>query len=415
MKMTFLALTAGLGVAGFAFGTPPSPPASEQPAAPAAVDSGKVIVLTTEQLLEGDITRVGDQYRVRRAIGESFIPAEQVLKLVQDRKEACEVIRQRSNPRDPDERLRVARWCLLYGLRDEALAEAQAAVRLRPTNAEAQTMVRGLERLKAAPPPMAEPEATPAAPAAVAEVAPPPDFNSAAYGLFVAKVQPLLMNTCASCHAGGKGGGFTLVRVFDGPSNRRGTLFNLTATLGQLSRERPHLSPLLLRSVSAHGDAAKPPIKSIDAPAFKLLESWAQFALAPDGTPKSDVPLYRIEPAEETDLPSGVAVSHDAPQPLPKPPRLPGPRKENTPELKGRLLGYQNGMFVGKPRTDQPADEPRQPADTAKPQPKQPPTSPTGFAEASKAKPPEKPAARAPIDEFDPAIFNNLGKTEPKR
>ena len=94
MKTTLFALVAAFGAAVPVCAAPPAPP---QP------DSGKVIVLTTEQLLEGDITRVGDQYRVKRAVGESLIPADQVLKLVQDRKEAYEFIRQRSNPRDPDE------------------------------------------------------------------------------------------------------------------------------------------------------------------------------------------------------------------------------------------------------------------------------------------------------------------------
>src|SRR5262245_25072493 len=111
MKTTLLALTAGLGLAALAATAAPASPTSptDRPAAPApAADSGKVLVLVTEALLEGDIIKVGDQYRVRRPIGESLIPADQVLKLVQDRQEALEVIRQRSNQRDPDERLRVA-------------------------------------------------------------------------------------------------------------------------------------------------------------------------------------------------------------------------------------------------------------------------------------------------------------------
>src|SRR5262245_42876822 len=159
MKTTLLALAASFATCGLVDGMPPDP------------ETGKVIILTTEQLLEGEIIRVDEHYRVRRSVGESLIPADQVLKLVQNRQEALEVIRRRSNARDPDERLRVARWCLLYGLRVEALAEAEAALKLRPADADVQSMVRGLQRLKSSPPPTEEPVPSPSSNAVAEELA----------------------------------------------------------------------------------------------------------------------------------------------------------------------------------------------------------------------------------------------------
>ena len=41
---------------------------------PAAATAGKVLLLQNERALEGDIERVGDQYRIRRTAGEAWVP-----------------------------------------------------------------------------------------------------------------------------------------------------------------------------------------------------------------------------------------------------------------------------------------------------------------------------------------------------
>ena len=54
------------------------------PAALPAV-TGKVLVLENERTLEGDIERIGDQYRVRRAIGETWLPSDRACACALDR------------------------------------------------------------------------------------------------------------------------------------------------------------------------------------------------------------------------------------------------------------------------------------------------------------------------------------------
>src|SRR4051812_4834643 len=129
--------------------------ASAEPPAPV-----RVVVLDNENLLEGEVTRVADGYQVRRAAGEATLPAGRVLAVVSDRKEAFAVVAGRANRRDADERLRLARWCLANQLPDEALAEAEAAARMRPGFAAAEQFartVRAMARPAAAPDPAVAP------------------------------------------------------------------------------------------------------------------------------------------------------------------------------------------------------------------------------------------------------------------
>src|SRR5438105_2890068 len=111
-----------------------------------AATTGKVLVLENERTLEGDIERVGEQYRVRRALGELWVQRENALHLCQDYPEAFRYLRKRANLKDPDEHLRLARWCQQHQLRDEALKEVNEAAELRPSHAETQRLQRSLQR-----------------------------------------------------------------------------------------------------------------------------------------------------------------------------------------------------------------------------------------------------------------------------
>src|SRR5262245_39366165 len=135
MKRTILAILCAAGFAGA------NVRAGEQKSA-----GGKVLILDNERTLEGDIERVGDQYRVRRTLGVTWVPAERTLRLCGGRLEALEFLRKRANLEDADERLRLARWCHLQGLKAEALVEVREATRLRPEHAETLRLCQYLEQ-----------------------------------------------------------------------------------------------------------------------------------------------------------------------------------------------------------------------------------------------------------------------------
>ena len=100
---------------------------------PETPKTGKFLVLRNGRTIEGDIQLVGDQYRVGRNGGETLVPANLVLRLFRDTEEAYQFLRGKTDLNDPDERLRLAKWCLDYHLRTQAEEEASVALVLRPT------------------------------------------------------------------------------------------------------------------------------------------------------------------------------------------------------------------------------------------------------------------------------------------
>ena len=64
-------------------------------AEPNSPDVGQVLLLDNERLVEGDIHREGNRYRIRRELGESWIPADKVIRLCASREEAFQTLRAR--------------------------------------------------------------------------------------------------------------------------------------------------------------------------------------------------------------------------------------------------------------------------------------------------------------------------------
>src|SRR5262245_40309180 len=314
----------------------------------------RVVVLDNENLLEGEVTQTDAGYEIKRPVGgDVTLPARRVLAVVADRKAAFAVVAERANRRDADERLRLAKWCLSYSLLDEALAETQAAVRMRDRFTAAEQMLRSLESmasLKAATPDPAPTRIEPAAKDTVTDV-PAVEYNSESYPLFASKVNAILMNVCASCHAREDVKTFRLTRL----GGRSGMTKNLMAALGQINPAEPAASPLLVRATTPHGSATAPPFKTKSHPAYRNLETWARIARAPEGTSAPEESFAAGHPSE--------------------------PRKQADP-------------IPDKPTAPMPA------------------ASGDSFGQESKSTPP-KPVKTQADDEFDPAIFN--GEVKPKK
>src|SRR5262249_39307915 len=233
-----------------------------------------------ERVLEGDIERVGDQYRVRGLVGETWLPAGKAHCLCASMEDAYQQLRGRSNPDDPDERLRLANWCHQHRLARQALEEARQGPSLRPRHAASQRLVQRLDRrVEAASRPTPEPNAKPGEKSAEPGV-PPVELHIEAVSQFATRVQPILMNTCACCHAtAGKGGAYQLQRAHDYTLNGQKALQqNLAATLAQVNLHQPQSSPFLTKAVSVHGDSTQAPLKGRQLAAFHVLEDWVKLA-----------------------------------------------------------------------------------------------------------------------------------------
>jgi hypothetical protein len=297
MKTAIMVLLGGAAAACLSAAMPPAP-------APVPV-SGKIIILDNDQLIEGDIRREGDNYLIRRGDGETIVPALRVVGMVGDRKQALQLIRERANPRDWDERMRLVRWCMENELRDEALAEVEVLLKYRPNDQQLKSLARGLPNLRMSGSKPADSPA-PAKPLDKVLEIEPPEFNRESFPLFVSKVQPILMNACAACHITGQGGGFKLVRTVDG--SRKETLFNLAAALKQLNRADLEASPFLVKAGSAHGKSLQPPVR---AAAIEYLEAWAVAAVGAEAnaSPPAIVSKAMEEPKRELSIPKKTAAA----------------------------------------------------------------------------------------------------------
>lgn len=347
---------------------------------------GKVAILANDRILQGDIELVGKQYRIRRSIGESWLPADQVRCLCGTLEEAFAYLLAQANLNDGDERLRLARWCHLHGLKQHAADEAAAAVRLRPDHVESQRLLKGMQRSLNSDLPSeqtkdeAEPEPVPNLP-----------YNASSLGLFVNKVQPILMNACARCHACGKGGAFKLTRVYDegGLGNRRTTQQNLMATLAQLNRERPQNSPLLSYALTLHGNADMPPLPGRTATAYRTLEEWVQQALA--GLPRTTAAAPPITEPKSI----GVVQPSISPAVAATPPPA-----ASVPSAPGGATWITKWQPPAKETIEAPQPDSTPAASESQPEVDPPATE---FAQPRANSEPE---SSTPVDPFDPLIFN---------
>jgi hypothetical protein len=289
--------------------------------------AGRVLLLPGDRGLEGDIEKIGDQYRVRRGSSEVWLPAEKAVRLCPDWEDAFTFMKARANLGDPQERLRLAHWCQRYNLKGHALTEAKAALDMRPGHEESRQLVSMLTRSAASPPNTpAKKLATESA--AAKTVSSLGDISADAFAQFATRVQPILMNTCVNCHSGGRGGAFQLTRTEGG--QRALTQANLAAVLAQLRTDNPALSPLLIKAVSPHGNATNAPIKDRQTIPCRTLQGWIDSLLA--GNPHLKYQETEAIPSVAGKTPGQVvfAQGQSAP-PLPGRPATvsrPAPRSE---------------------------------------------------------------------------------------
>jgi hypothetical protein len=272
-----------------------------QDAAP-PVSKGKVLLLRNERVIEGDIEKVGVQYRVKRGASETWVNADQVVQLCIDWNDLYEMKKKRVNLSDPDERLKLARWCVGNQLRPLALAEANAALAMRPDHAETKQMVSMLERTgNQKTPHPAAPAEKPVPPKQVVSV----DLSTEATALFATRIQPILMNGCVHCHSTHKPSKFQLHQVNDGSRNT--SMRNLATVMEHINPEQPSISPLLLKAASAHdpNNNAAPLRGGRQSVPYRLLENWVEVTM----TNHPHLKLLAQAKAKETAAPAKLPAT----------------------------------------------------------------------------------------------------------
>jgi hypothetical protein len=311
---------------------PAAPPEIAAPPEPLA---GRFLVLPNQRTLEGDIERVGDQYRVRRPVGETWVGVDKARRLCATSQDVYVYLRSQLKPDDLDGRVRVADWCRDHDLRAQAIAETECVLKLQKDHPQAAALLKVLKQ----PTTTAGTQPVPATP--LPEPPPVPNLELTAEVLnhFAIRVQPILMNTCAGCHNEARGTAFRLTRVPDGGvTNRRTLQQNVSAVLSFVSIAQPMNSPFLTKAVTVHwptssdADLSQAPFRNRHAPAYRALEDWVRMVVpTTDTTVDTGVPLPPIEVRTppitpvKTEMPAPVGpLPVEPPKRVDPPPMTPG-------------------------------------------------------------------------------------------
>jgi hypothetical protein len=249
---------------------PPNLPAPPIDQAPPSAPAFAVLLLSNGRVQQGKVSldKSGQFYLLHQKGGEIRFPKKDVERQFGSLAELYQYKVASLPARDPDERMKLAQWCLLYHLNAEAREQLQALLEVDPGNPTAQRMVASLEATsdrstgrdpavqlssaEVAMPATNRPRARPSGPIVIFDL-PAATANRRATE-FAWYIHPILQASCASCHNENYRGDFQL---FAGKSRRDWTpdvvRSNLDATLRYVDRTNPGQSDILAYAVNPHG------------------------------------------------------------------------------------------------------------------------------------------------------------------
>lgn len=276
----------------------------------------QAVLLDDLTVLEGQVQAGGGMVQVTPAVGSPrMVKAKQILFAGADRPAVYAYLAERVPTKTAADHVKMANWCDRAGLADRAAVHAKSAAGLAPGDADVAALARKLgEKATAAPTGVVQASAVVAKPTPVTV-----DLPAAARVGFGPKVQPILMNLCANCHAAKEyAGAFRLSRVSEGYANPEASATNLRAVAGQLNPADPLNSPLLTKAVTPHGGQTKPALVGREHPAFAHLERWVRTAVpVPTQPVVAAVPPPLPEPAKLPRLAKAEPVAPPPPPPTP--------------------------------------------------------------------------------------------------
>ena len=298
--LTALGLSAGFAAIRAADPVPPPAPPGPSPTASApAAPAPAVVLLSDGRVLQGFISEDAKGYLLRVKGGRLPFRKNQVEKIFHSIAEVYQYKRDRLPDRDPDERMKLAQWCLTNHMNAEAKEQLQAVLALSPKSVQAQRMMKFLDddddRTLFRDPAVVQ------AGAEVVEAPSDPSLSRAAarefpgVGLptifdlptpmavrraqeFNRNIHPILQVHCARCHNERFRGNFQLIQVRSQHDQTPTVLrANLEATLRLIDPESPDRSELLSSALVPHGGAGKGPIfRSPKDPSYQRISEWAR-------------------------------------------------------------------------------------------------------------------------------------------
>ncbi len=270
----------------------------------------------------GPVVEDGPDFVLELRAGAIRIPRAKVVGQFESKLEAYEHQRERLPDRDPDEQMKLARWCLSNGLPEQAAAQLTQVLAWRPNDAEALAMKQSLKSTAK----LAESKRDPGLVQTSATRGRTTDL-SAEQGLrelddsviarirrnrrgigtptiydlpeatavrrfqeYANVIHPILQSRCASCHHEERDSNFRLIRARV-PRDLTNPLLvktNLQTTLALINREQPSYSLLLINAALPHGPEQVPIIPDPNSIEYRTLWNWidslkgtADFAATP--------------------------------------------------------------------------------------------------------------------------------------
>ncbi len=237
--------------------------AAQNSPAPHSIDTPRLLLLTSGELIEGGISLRQGGYQVSSESGNRFIESARVSLTAETRTDAWKQLRHSFQRLTPEIHLQLAQWCLRYGLQAEAEREVLDALRLDPYRQEARKLLSELtrDRRRAAVEPTTVTQLQ-MLPQGGAIPAPSRSLGGLPRDLattFVRHIQPLVSSKCATagCHGLKAESAFQLTPVSRGSTPLIAER-NLAAVLEQLNPTDPQQSPLLQRGSQPHGGMTQP-------------------------------------------------------------------------------------------------------------------------------------------------------------
>jgi hypothetical protein len=384
-----------LGLAGMAALWGAEDPASPRPALPGSSPSAptlSVLLLSRGEVVRGSLSETDDGYVLATPAGELRYKRHQVEGVFGSLAEVYLYKRSRTPANDPDERLKLALWCLAQELFGEAQSELEAVLRISPDYERARQMLHHLQaharRTQARDPEVVRTRAEAPAPLssrALQEVreaarrnptvaaAPPIIFDLQRplavkrFQEFAAYVHPELQRRCASCHHEQSNLDFQLIqaRARNDYNNELLVRANLDATLRLVDPDDPPRSRLLSSTIMPHKPTGRPILSGPNDIVYRQLLVWVSglrsAASAARWSPEAPQPSGPAAP------PGGFAADRAGALPGPgvvpasaghSPPASSLPRLDPAPTVSPRPAGQiLPGSATGLPQSLPPPQE----------------------------------------------------------
>ena len=234
----------------------PSLRAQTSPVASGSAPIERLLLLQNGKVVKGVIRQSAAGYVVIVTGGQMVLPFDQVRLEAADLEDAYRQLRDTLPDHTAAAHIELARWCVTNGMPDYARKELRAALRREPDSTVAKNMLQRINDQLLT---------TKEVPAVVQRNGQFSFLGDAKPGIqpeslgglsreaaadYMSKVQPLLVNRCATagCHGPGSGNSFELQRAKLGKAPPKiYSERNLAAVIQRLDLERPLSSPLLVK------------------------------------------------------------------------------------------------------------------------------------------------------------------------